>query len=300
MIVAHTIAEVRRALAELRRKGQSIGLVPTMGALHAGHFSLVEQARSECDAVVVSIFVNPIQFGPNEDFSKYPRPIEADLAGCRQHGVAVAFNPSPKDMYPTERMTTVHVETLTTTLCGAHRPGHFDGVTTVVTKLFNIVQPDFAYFGQKDAQQALTLYRMVQDLDMPIEMRICPTVREASGLAMSSRNQYLSDTDREQALTLSRSLKLAAELIQCGEKSAESVVEQMRQLIRSNDLDDIDYISVVDPATMQPISQVDRPVLIALAVRVGPARLIDNILLDQAGNEITMNCLFRIWQHSVR
>jgi pantoate--beta-alanine ligase len=300
MIVAHTIAEVRGALAELRRKGQSLGLVPTMGALHAGHFSLVEQARSDCDAVVVSIFVNPIQFGPNEDFNKYPRPIEADLAGCRKHGVSVVFNPSPKEMYPAPRMTTVHVDTLTTTLCGAHRPGHFDGVTTVVSKLFNIIQPDFAYFGQKDAQQALTLYRMVRDLDFAIEMRVCPTIREASGLAMSSRNQYLSDTDREQALALSRSLKLAAELIQCGERSPETIIAQMRQLIHSNELDDIDYISIVDPATIQPVAQIDREVLIGLAVRVGPARLIDNILLDHTGNEITMNHLFRTWRQRSR
>jgi pantoate--beta-alanine ligase len=282
MDVSRTVAEVRQAVLTARAQGRSIHLVPTMGALHEGHLSLVRAARGPSQFVVVSIFVNPTQFGPNEDFTKYPRPIETDLAACRDEGVDVVFMPSPEEMYRPGANTTVHVAGLTETLCGPHRPGHFDGVATVVTKLFNIVQPDRAYFGQKDAQQAVIIRRMVADLDMPIEIIVCPIVREPDGVAMSSRNAYLSPEHRKQARCLSESLRLAERMVREGERRTTAVVQAMRSHITAAGPCTIDYIAAVDPETLQPIETIDRRCMVALAVRIGSTRLIDNLVIEQA------------------
>ncbi len=288
MLAVKTIDEVRRVVHPAKQGGKRVGLVPTMGALHEGHLSLVHAAKSECDVVVVSIFVNPIQFGPNEDFEKYPRPIEKDLELCRQAGVDVVFYPEVQEMYPRELLTTVRVSKMTQTLCGKSRPTHFEGVTTVVTKLFNVVGPDFAYFGQKDAQQALVLRRMTADLDVPVTIRICPTIREESGLAKSSRNQYLNDDQRVQATSLSRALKEAVSLIKSGKKETSELIGAMETIIKTAGPCRIDYISVNDLETLEEVSRVQKPVVIALAVNIGPARLIDNIMVDAEGNEIIM------------
>jgi len=280
MNIAYTIAEARQAVRAARAQGRSVHLVPTMGALHEGHFSLIRAARGPNGFVVVSIFVNPTQFGPNEDFAKYPRPVEADLAGCRREGVDLVFMPAPEEMYPPGCRTVVHVSGLTETLCGPHRSGHFDGVATVVTKLFNIVQPDRAYFGQKDAQQAVIIRRMVADLDMPIEIVVCPIVRESDGLAMSSRNAYLSPAHRRQARCLSESLRLAEQMVRGGERRARPIVEAMRAHIVSAGPCEIDYVAAVDPETLQPVETIDRPCMFAIAVRIGSTRLIDNLVLD--------------------
>jgi len=288
MLAVKTIDEVRRVVHPAKQGGKRVGLVPTMGALHEGHLSLVHAAKSECDVVVVSIFVNPIQFGPNEDFEKYPRPIEKDLELCRQAGVDVVFYPEVQEMYPRELLTTVRVSKMTQTLCGKSRPTHFEGVTTVVTKLFNVVGPDFAYFGQKDAQQALVLRRMTADLDVPVTIRICPTIREESGLAKSSRNQYLNDDQRVQATSLSRALKEAVSLINSGKKETSELIGAMETIIKTAGPCRIDYISVNDLETLEEVSRVQKPVVIALAVNIGPARLIDNIMVDAEGNEIIM------------
>jgi pantoate--beta-alanine ligase len=288
MFVFKKIQDVRDTLDQARQHQKRIGFVPTMGALHAGHMELVRAAKKECGFVVVSIFVNPIQFGPGEDFQKYPRPIEADLDLCRREGVGLVFNPEPEEMYPVESLTTVQVGGLTKELCGKFRPGHFTGVTTVVAKLFNIVRPDAAYFGQKDAQQALVVRRMVRDLNFPIDLRICPTVREDSGLALSSRNRYLSETQRKQAACLYRSFGTVKQLLKDGVRETAALVGAIQKQIESAGPCEIQYIGVVDPDTVKEVPVVDRPVLIALAVKIGPARLIDNIILDCDGNEIIM------------
>ncbi len=289
MLVCKKISEVRDAIGMVRRRGERIGFVPTMGALHDGHMSLVRAARRECPFVAVSIFVNPTQFGPGEDFNRYPRPLEADLARCRQEGVGLVFNPEPEEMYPLEPLTTVQVAKLTEKLCGEFRPGHFTGVATVVTKLFNIVQPDVAFFGQKDAQQALVIRRMIRDLNQPVELRVCPTVREVSGLAMSSRNQYLSDQERRQAVCLYESLRLGQRLIRQGVVDTATITARMRELIESAGPCGIQYISIVDPGTVQEVGRVEGPVLIALAVKIGSTRLIDNILVNREGEELIIS-----------
>ena len=280
MNVTGTIAEVREHVAAARARGRSVHLVPTMGALHGGHLSLVRAARGQDRFVVVSIFVNPTQFSPGEDFAKYPRPVEEDLAICRDSGVDLVFLPSVDEMYPPGSCTTVHVAGLTEPLCGAHRPGHFDGVTTVVAKLFNIVQPDAAYFGQKDAQQAIVIRRMVADLDIPVRIVVCPTVREPDGLAMSSRNAYLSPEERHQARCLHEALRLGESLIRRGERRSASVIAAMRKHVVAAGPCAIDYIEAVDPESLRPVAVIDRPVLLALAVRIGSTRLIDNVLVD--------------------
>ncbi len=259
-----------------------------MGALHDGHMELVRRARKECGFVVVSIFVNPIQFCPGEDFQKYPRPVEADLKKCRGEGVDLVFNPEAQEMYPEPQLTTVQVAKLTERLCGRFRPGHFTGVTTVVAKLFNIVQPDAAYFGQKDAQQALVIRRMVKDLDFPITMRICPTVRGEGSLALSSRNQYLSEAERKQAACLYQSFGLARQMLKNGVRETSEIIQGMKKYIESAGPCEIQYLSFVDPDTIKEVDAVNRPVLIALAVKIGPARLIDNIIMDSDGKEIIM------------
>ncbi len=279
MQIAKTIAEVRAAVAHARAAGQRIGLVPTMGALHVGHISLIQAAAAQCDCVVVSIFVNPTQFGPDEDFGTYPRPFEQDAAICREHGTGVVFAPAPAEMYPRENLTWVTVEKITEPLCGRSRPIHFRGVTTVCTKLFNIVRPDVAFFGQKDAQQATVIRRMVADLNMPLEIVVCPTVREADGLAVSSRNRYLSAQERREATVIYRALERCRTLIEAGTTDAAEITGQMRAVLAEVPAFEIEYVSLVDAETLVDITEVRGPVLAAIAGRLGPARLIDNILL---------------------
>ncbi len=256
----------------------TVGLVPTMGALHAGHLSLVELARAETDFVVVSIFVNPTQFGPAEDFSRYPRPLQDDLRKCRRAGVDLVFHPEPAEMYPPGSCTHVEVSRLQEGLCGASRPGHFRGVATVVLKLFNIVEPDFAYFGQKDAQQVRVIQQLVADLNMPTIIRVGPTVRESDGLALSSRNQYLDPSQRENASVLYRALTEAAHRLRQGERDAGSLRRLLVQRIGATPGAVLDYAAVVAADTLQPLTQVQGPTLLALAVRFGNTRLIDNVL----------------------
>jgi pantoate--beta-alanine ligase len=281
MEVTREIAAARAAVAAARRSGQRIGFVPTMGALHAGHLSLVEAAKHDATYVVVSIFVNPTQFGPQEDFARYPRDEAGDLRKCEQAGADLVFIPTVAEMYPPAGgATTVHVARLTDTLCGPARPGHFDGVATVVGKLFNIVQPDRAYFGQKDAQQLAVIRRMTRDLDWPVEVVACPTVREPDGLALSSRNGYLSADERQRALALYRALCAARDRIQGGERDVQAVTAAMRRVLAEAEPAQIDYAAVVDPDTVQLVTRVEGPVLIAVAVRIGATRLIDNVLVD--------------------
>lgn len=280
MKVTRDIPSTRTAVVQARRDGRRIGFVPTMGCLHAGHLSLIEAARRDRTCAVASIFVNPTQFGPHEDYERYPRDTAGDLQRCQDAGVELVFVPAVTDMYPAGASTTVRVAQLTDTLCGPCRPGHFDGVATVVAKLFNIVQPDRAYFGQKDAQQLAVIRRMTRDLDLPIEIVGCPTVREPDGLAMSSRNALLTAQERQRSLALYRSLCSARELVQAGERTAATIVAETQRIVAAAEPKQIDYISVVDPETMQPVTQIEGPVLIALAVCIGPTRLIDNALVD--------------------
>jgi len=280
MNVAKTIAEIRRCVRDARAAGKTVGLVPTMGALHVGHVSLIEAAAERCDFVVVSIFVNPTQFGPGEDFEKYPRPFEEDLAICAEHGVSAVFAPSPAEMYPQENLTWVGVEKLTAPLCGRSRPGHFRGVTTVCTKLFNIVGCDVAFFGQKDAQQAVVIQRMAADLNMPLEIVVCPTVREDDGLAVSSRNKYLSAEQRKDAAQIFQSLSRCREMVEAGEKDASAIRAEMCGILGRVPAMEIEYVSIVDAGTLEEIERIGGRVLVAVAVRLGTARLIDNILVD--------------------
>ena len=281
MEVSETIQSVRSLIKEARDNGKIIGLVPTMGALHVGHISLIEEAKKKCDYVVVSIFVNPTQFVPGEDFEEYPRPFKADLDICHKAGVDVVFAPSPEEMYPEENITWVNVEKITEPLCGQFRPGHFQGVTTVCSKLFNIVAPDIAFFGQKDAQQAIVIKRMVADLNMPLEIALCPTVREFNGLAVSSRNKYLSEEQKKDAANIYKSLQKCHQMIDNGVKDASEIIDEMRNILKQVPSIEIEYISIVDADTLQNIDLITGKVLIAVAVRIGPARLIDNILLDR-------------------
>ncbi len=280
MEVAKTIESVRSLVKAARSGDKKIGFVPTMGALHIGHISLIEAAVKECDFVVVSIFVNPTQFGPGEDFEKYPRPLEADLEMCRKAGINVVFTPTPEQMYSAENLTWVNVEKLTESLCGQFRPSHFRGVTTVCAKLFNIVAPDIAYFGQKDAQQAFVIKRMVADLNMPLEIVICPTVREPNGLAVSSRNKYLTEQQKKDAANLYKSLQKCRQMIDAGVKESTEIITEIRKILQQVPSIEIEYISIVDAETLQDIDRIAGKVLAAVAVRIGPARLIDNILVD--------------------
>lgn len=279
--VVADIAPLRDAIAEARRHGLSIGLVPTMGALHAGHLSLIEAARAEMGYVVVSIFVNPTQFGPNEDLGRYPRPLGRDLELCGAAGVDLVFHPEPALLYPQGFCTFVEVTGLQDGLCGASRPGHFRGVATVVLKLFNLVQPDRAFFGQKDAQQVRIIQQMVRDLNVPVEVRVCPIVREADGLALSSRNEYLEAEERRHAPILYRALTAARQRVEAGERNAAVVRELMKEQIASVPGAVFDYAAVVDADTLQDLVQLapSRSVLLALAVKFGGTRLIDNLLI---------------------
>jgi pantoate--beta-alanine ligase len=278
--VANTISEVRELVKQARAQGKRIGLVPTMGALHAGHISLVEAAKRLTDFVVVSIFVNPTQFGPNEDFNKYPRTLDADVEMCQKAGADVVFVPSAQEMYPTPQQTWIDVEKLTDCLCGASRPGHFRGVTTVCVKLFNAVLPDAAFFGQKDAQQVIVIKRMVADLNMPLEIVVCPIVREANGLAMSSRNKYLSEQQRQEAAAIYVSLQKAEQMLKSGERTAAFIIAAMQEILRLGGSIATEYIHIVDAATLADLQFIKGQVLIAVAAKIGATRLIDNILID--------------------
>lgn len=280
MKIVRSIAEIRRLAAAARAAGRTIGFVPTMGALHAGHVALVEAARRDGCWTVVSIFVNPTQFAPNEDFSRYPRDEAGDLETCRAAGVDAVFLPTAEEVYPPVAATVVHVRGLGEHLCGPQRPGHFDGVATIVCKLFNMVQPDRAYFGMKDAQQLAIIRRMTSDLDLPIAIVGCPTVREADGLALSSRNRYLGDEERSRALSLYQALSTARSLVEQGERNAARIVARMSEIVAAAVPTRVDYISVVDAETLQPVTEIRRPATAALAVRFGATRLIDNLTLD--------------------
>ncbi len=278
-IVATTSDEVRQHIAEARQRGRLIGLVPTMGALHVGHVSLLRAARKECGFVVASIFVNPTQFGPKEDFTRYPRPIEKDLAICGSEGADLVFAPEPATMYPPGFCTFVEVQGLQDPLCGASRPGHFRGVATVVLKLFQIVQPDLAYFGQKDAQQVRIIQQMVHDLNVPVRIQVCSIVREPDGLALSSRNQYLSPEDRKKATVLYRALQEARRLIEGGERDPAVVRRALAAPIEATPGAALDYAEVVDAETLRPRERLEGAILLAVAVRFGNTRLIDNEML---------------------
>lgn len=268
----------RQALAW--RAGGRVGLVPTMGALHEGHLALIRRAKRECKRVVVSIYVNPTQFGPKEDLARYPRPRRADLAACRAVGVDLVF--APANLYAPDHSTFLEESAISQGRDGASRPGHFCGVATVVLKLFNLVQPHRAYFGQKDAQQALVIRRLVRDLNVPTTVEVCPTVRERDGLARSSRNVYLSEAERSRALGLSRALRSAASAIADGERDSASVAAAARRELERHAIEP-EYLALVDPETLAPVEHLDAPVLIAVAARVGRARLIDNLLANPGG-----------------
>jgi pantoate--beta-alanine ligase len=279
MRVCHSIDEVRAASRTGRREGKSLGLVPTMGALHEGHLSLVRAAKAQCDLVVVSIFVNPLQFGPNEDLAKYPRNVDRDRELLAKEGVDFIFAPRVEEMYPAGAVTYVTVEGLSDKLCGRSRSGHFRGVTTVVSKLFNIVEPDRAFFGQKDAAQSTIIRRMVRDLNIPVRVAVCPIVREPDGLAMSSRNAYLDAGQRKSALVLYRSLTAIQERFDQGERKAHVLIDAGKQTLAHAPLVRLDYIEIVDPGTLEPVDDLSRGGLAAVAAFVGNVRLIDNFVL---------------------
>ncbi|MGF7184213.1 pantoate--beta-alanine ligase [Desulfitispora alkaliphila] len=274
------IEEYKKWLKGVRQEGLSIGLVPTMGYFHQGHLELMRRAKEECDLVVVSIFVNPLQFGVGEDYEEYPRDLSRDQNEANQVGVDVIFTPSVREMYSSTHSSFVEVTGLNDVMCGSSRPGHFRGVTTVVAKLFNILQPDRAYFGQKDAQQKLIIEKMVKDLNMPLEIVTVPIVREEDGLAMSSRNVYLSSEERKQAPVLYNSLKLAEGLVTGGEKSAQLIKDRITRELQQASLAEIDYVEVRDCDNLQKLEVLEGKVLIALAVRFGKTRLIDNVILE--------------------
>jgi pantoate--beta-alanine ligase len=280
MKVVHTIAEMRALCRAARSRGARLGLVPTMGALHEGHLSLVRTAREKSGLVAASIFVNPTQFGPSEDFAKYPRALENDCVLLEQEGVELVFVPSVEEMYPKDVVTWVVVDGLSERLCGKSRPGHFRGVTTVVAKLFHIVEPDFAFFGQKDAAQVAIIRRMVRDLNLPVAIEVCPIVREPDGLAISSRNAYLSPRERGPALVLYRSLMRVQKLFASGERNSAGLISAAKQEFAGEPAVRLDYVEVVGPETLAPMAVVNKRTLVAVAAFVGQTRLIDNILLE--------------------
>ena len=281
MKILATIDEMRAASRAARGTGKRLGLVPTLGALHEGHLSLVRAAREACNVVAASIFVNPTQFGPNEDLAKYPRPFERDCELLEREGVDLVFAPSAEEMYPAGAVTWVTVDGLSDKLDGRSRPGHFRGVATIVAKLFHAVEPDVAYFGQKDAAQVAIIRRMVRDLDFPVEIVVCPIVREPDGLAMSSRNAYLDREQRKRAPVLHRALMRVKKLAEAGERSAELLIEAGREEIGRESWVTVDYFEIVDPDTLDPVSDVSRGALVAVAAYVGTTRLIDNVVLGK-------------------
>lgn len=279
MRIVSTVEEVRKQVKEWRAEGFSVGLVPTMGYLHEGHKSLIDKAVRQNDKVVVSVFVNPIQFGPTEDLATYPRDIERDAALCENAGAALIFHPEKENMYFDDFCTYVDMDNLTKGLCGKSRPTHFRGVCTVVSKLFNIVQPDRAYFGQKDAQQLAVVRRMVRDLNFDLEIIGCPIIREEDGLAKSSRNTYLSAEERKAAVVLHKSLEKGERMLRGGEKDAEKIKQAIREVILAEPLAKIDYVEVVDFDTLESVETADGEVLTAIAVYIGKTRLIDNVIV---------------------
>ncbi|MBI3408421.1 MAG: pantoate--beta-alanine ligase [Planctomycetes bacterium] len=280
VVVATTIEETGTAISDARRRGLSLGLVPTMGALHAGHASLMSRARRETGFVVVSIFVNPTQFGPHEDLSRYPRPFEKDVALCDAESADLVFHPRPELMYPPAFKTYVEVHELQDMLEGASRPGHFRGVATVVLKLFSIIQPEFAYFGQKDAQQVRVIQQMVRDLNVPVKLVVCPTIREADGLALSSRNQYLSVEERKNAVVIFNALSDIRKRVEAGERNVPALIRAAQERIDKVADARLDYLAIVDHDTLQPLQTLTGRALVAIAVFLGRTRLIDNILLE--------------------
>jgi len=280
MKIIKTVMEMRAALKSFRDEGSIIGFVPTMGYLHQGHLSLIRRARQSSDMVVISIFVNPTQFGPQEDLDRYPRNLKRDAELAEEEGVDYIFHPDVSELYPEGYKTYVFVEELSDKLCGASRPGHFRGVTTIVLKLFNIIQPQLAYFGQKDALQAIIVRRMVEDLNLDIKIEVEPIVREADGLAMSSRNTYLSSEERKAALVLYRSLKLAEKSIKQGERDSSAIAHEIKKIINQEPSAKIDYISITDNKNLQELDIIKKETLIALAVHIGKTRLIDNIVIQ--------------------
>ena len=279
MRIANTVQEMRAVTRAVRAAGKSLGLVPTMGALHEGHLSLVRAAKAACDMVTVSIFVNPLQFGPHEDLAKYPRDFEGDSTRLEAERVDCLFAPPVEEMYPESSTTYVEVEGLSQRLCGGSRPGHFRGVATVVAKLFHIVQADKAFFGQKDAAQVAVLRRMVKDLNLPVEIVVCPIVREPDGLAMSSRNAYLNAQERQSALRLYRSLNEVERRFEQGERNPTNLIEAGKQVLAEDPGVRLDYFSIVDPDTLRPVTRLTGKTLAAVAAFVGNTRLIDNVVL---------------------
>lgn len=280
MIVVKSVDEVKKQVREWKKQGLRIGLVPTMGYLHEGHQSLIQRAVKENDKVVVSVFVNPIQFGPKEDLASYPRDLDADVKMCDETGAALVFAPEPENMYEDGFSTFVDMDSVTKELCGKSRPTHFRGVCTVVNKLFNISMADRAYFGQKDAQQLAVIRHMVRDLNMNVEIIGCPIVREADGLAKSSRNTYLSAEERKAALVLSRSIKVGKEMVEAGEKDGDKVLEAMKAVILEEPMAKIDYVEMVQWDSIEVNHKIDGPVLVAIAVYIGKTRLIDNFISE--------------------
>ena len=279
MKLLKTIDEMRAFRTATRQSGKRVGLVPTMGALHQGHSSLVRAAREKSDLVAVSIFVNPTQFGPNEDFAKYPRDLESDSRLLDREHVDVIFAPSVDDMYPAGAITWVTVEGMSDRLCGKSRPGHFRGVTTIVSKLFHIIEPDAAFFGQKDAAQVAIIRRMVSDLNMPVSIEVCPIIREPDGLALSSRNAYLNPAQRKSALALHRSLQRAQKLLKNGERDSATLIAAAKQEFANEPSARLDYFEIVDPNSLESVPSISKRALIAVAAFVGNTRLIDNILV---------------------
>ena len=279
MNIVGTIAEMRALCRSAKSGGKRLGLVPTMGALHEGHLSLVRAAKEKTDVIATSIFVNPTQFGPTEDFSRYPRALDKDCAILEREGVEFVFAPAVEEMYPAGAVTWVTVGGLSDRLCGKSRPGHFRGVATVVAKLFHIIEPDAAFFGQKDAAQHAIIRKMVRDLDMPVAIEVCPIVREADGLALSSRNTYLNTEQRKSALVLYRSLQCAQELFRTGERNSAKLIAAARQEFASESNVRLDYFEIVNPDSLEPVLDTSSPSLAAVAAYVGNTRLIDNIVL---------------------
>lgn len=280
MKIVTTIAEAKEQIKEWRSQGLSVGLVPSMGYLHEGHASLMKEAVKQMDKVAVSVFVNPTQFGPGEDYDSYPRDLDHDIAICEEQGVDLIFHPSVEEMYGKNYNTYVTMETLGDELCGKSRPIHFRGVCTVVTKLFNIITPDKAFFGQKDAQQLAIIKRMVKDLNMNLEVVGCPIIREDDGLAKSSRNTYLSPEERQAALILSKTIFMGQEMVKNGERDVKTLLDAMKANIETEPLAKIDYVEVVDGETMQKVEKIEESVLVAMAVYIGSTRLIDNFMYE--------------------
>ena len=280
MKIIRSRSEMSKTSQALKKRGRAIGFVPTMGALHQGHISLVKQARQDTDIVVMSIFVNPLQFGPQEDFKKYPRDLKGDCKLAKAAGVDLLFHPDRREMYPEGASTCVRVEGLSDCLCGRFRPLHFRGVATVVTKLFNIVRPDIAYFGQKDAQQAVIIKQLAKDLNIPVKIKVLPTIREKDGLALSSRNAYLNKQERRDALVLFQALNLAKRLIKQGKRNSRYIINNIKKIINKKKTAKIDYIEIVDPNNLKSLGFIRGKVLIALAVWIGKTRLIDNVIVN--------------------